>query len=160
MTELLGGAAAQDTDKTGANDLEEMKAFFEKDYFAFRQAGIEIVEAQRGDETHPPRAKCIMPVTENHLNASGFVMGGAIFTLADLTASVASNAGQPNTVTEGGQIRYLRGADCKMLTADAVAVFSGKKTNYCEVTVTDENGTLIAKASFSGFRILPDREKK
>ncbi|MBQ6469749.1 MAG: PaaI family thioesterase [Lachnospiraceae bacterium] len=136
-------------------DLAEMKAFFANDYFA-KNAGIEILAVRRAQRGRPSYAKCGMRVTENHLNASGYVMGGAIYTLADLTAAVASNVGQPVTVSQAGQISYLRGADCRMLYAEAESTFSGKKTNFTEVSVRDENGTLIAKATFNGFRILKE----
>ncbi|MBE5996917.1 MAG: PaaI family thioesterase [Lachnospiraceae bacterium] len=136
-----------------SEDLAAMRAFFEKDIFA-KNAGITILEAVRAGENNPSYAKCEMRITEGHLNASGFVMGGAIYTLADLTAAVASNVGQPVTVSQAGQISYLHSADCKVLTAEAVCPFAGKKTNFTEVTVKDENGVLIAKATFNGFRIL------
>ena len=146
-------AAENPSAADSGEDLAAMRAFFEKDLFA-RSAGITITAARRAEGGASSYARCEMEITQNHLNASGFVMGGAIYTLADLTASVASNVGQPVTVSQAGQISYLRAADCRTLIAEAVCPFSGKKTNFSEVTIRDENGTLIAKATFNGFRIL------
>ena len=133
-------------------DLNAMRAFFARDIFA-KNAGIEILSVRRGHNGKPSYAKCGMHITEGHLNASGYVMGGAIFTLADLTAAVASNVGQPVTVSQAGQISYLHSADCKTLYAEAESPYAGKRTNFTEVTIRDENGTLIAKATFNGFRV-------
>lgn len=119
-----------------------------RDRFA-EQAGITIEEVRDG------YARCEMPVTDSHLNASDYVMGGAIYTLADLTASAASNLNHPVTVSLNGQISYLRAARCRKLIAEAECPYDGRHTNYTEVTVKDEEGTLIARAAFTGYRILP-----
>ena len=136
-----------------SEDLAAMRAFFKEDRFA-EKAGVKILEVRRAEEGKPSYARCEMEITKDHLNASGFVMGGAIYTLADLTAAVASNVGQPVTVSQAGQISYLHSADCKLLTAEAECPFSGRKTNFTEVTIRDEKDVLISKATFNGFRIL------
>ena len=66
--------------------LTEIQEAFSHDRFATNQANIRIVSAQ------PDFAVCEMPITPEHLNARGTVMGGAIFTLADFTAAVAANS--------------------------------------------------------------------
>ena len=66
--------------------LTEIQEAFSHDRFATNQANIRIVSAQ------PDFAVCEMPITPEHLNARGTVMGGAIFTLADFTAAVAAKA--------------------------------------------------------------------
>ena len=63
--------------------LNEIQEAFSGDRFATNRAEIRIVSAQDG------AAVCEMPITTEHLNARGTVMGGAIFTLADFTAAVA-----------------------------------------------------------------------
>ena len=63
------------------NSLEEIRAYFAQDKFA-AQAQCSIIEAA------PNHAICEMPITENHLNANGTVMGGAMFTLADFTMAI------------------------------------------------------------------------
>lgn len=135
-------------------DIEIAKAFFGNDLFATQQAGIEILEVTRAGDG-PAVAKCRMEIRDHHMNANRIVMGGAIYTLADYTASIASNAGREiaNTVSLAGQITYLHAARCRELIAYAVCPYDGKRTNFSEVTIIDEKGTLIAKATFNGYRV-------
>ena len=125
--------------------LEKTKQFFANDLFA-KSSGITIEDAREG------YALCVMHICDNHQNASGFVMGGAIYTLADFAAGVASNCGRPVTVTSSAQINFLRAAKCAELRAEAHVIREGTRTNYTEVGITDENGTLIARASANGYR--------
>ena len=68
-------------------NLEEAKAFFEKDYFAMG-CGIQIDEVGEGT------SKCSFEIETRHLNGGGIVQGGAIFTLADFAFAVAANTGE------------------------------------------------------------------
>ena len=68
----------------GFNNVEEIKEFFKNDLYATKLTGIEIVEVKEN------YAKCKMEITQNHRNAAGGVMGGAIFTLADFCCAVAT----------------------------------------------------------------------
>ena len=83
----------------------EAQKIFSADRFATNAAGIRILKAEDN------YALCSMPLGENHLNANGFVMGGAIFTLADFAFAVATNT-DPDTMTVSltSQITYLRPA--------------------------------------------------
>ena len=123
--------------------IEGMK----NDHYALDLTGIVVEEVT---ETH---AVCSMPVRNEILNTRGYVMGGALFTLADYTASLIANYAQPVTISAAGQIHYLHGANKGVLRAEAVQPFSGRKLCYTEVTITDEEGTLIAKATFNGYRV-------
>ena len=69
--------------------LEEVANHFANDKFATRAAGCTVVEARRG------HAVCEMKLAEIHRNATGNVMGGAIFTLADFALAIACNIGEP-----------------------------------------------------------------
>ena len=80
--------------------LEQARAFFQKDCFATENgAVIEAVE--------DGMARCSMMLTPHHLNAAGNVMGGAIFTLADFTAAVATNWQGTLHVSRTSQITFL-----------------------------------------------------
>ena len=65
--------------------LEEAKFFFQQDKFATCAAGIVLKELDENG------AVCTMTITDNHLNAVGSVMGGALFTLADFGFAAAAN---------------------------------------------------------------------
>lgn len=62
--------------------IEDIRELFKTDRFA-TDAGVEIVDAASG------YARCRLAVRPEHKNAGGIVMGGVVFTLADLTFAVA-----------------------------------------------------------------------
>jgi len=126
--------------------IEKDAERFNKDNFAISQAGIKILAAEKG------YAKCEMPITNNHLNADGVVMGGAIFTLADFTASLASNMLNDKCVTLNGNIHFLSPADTKVLFAETKMIKNGKSIAVCDVDITDDNGKLCAKYTGTGYR--------
>jgi acyl-CoA thioesterase len=114
-----------------------LKEFFKADrYAAF--SGIELLEAE------PGRAKAKMPVREMHLNAVNVVQGGAIFTLADLTFAAAVNACGNPAVSVETSIRYFKSAGSGTLFAEAKAVHLHRKLATFQVTVTNQDGELIA----------------
>ena len=65
--------------------MDEARKMFAKDRFATEQTGAVI------EEVAPNYAKCSMQIMDQHRNAYGGVMGGAIYTLADFAFAVASN---------------------------------------------------------------------
>ena len=86
-----------------------------------------------------------MEVTEKHLNAGGVCQGGAIFTLADLALAAVTNSGLQLTFAINSSIFYHRSAMLgDTLTAEAVAVSKHPKVHYCEVSVKNQDGVLIA----------------
>lgn len=124
------------------------KTAFSEDKYATELTGIDILEVDKH------YAKCKLDIKRCHQNVTGMVMGGAIFTLADFTFAIASNAGNDKTVTASAQINYLAPADQKELIAEAICVKDGKSICYYEVTVKDENQKLVSKVSLNGFKIV------
>ncbi len=128
--------------------LEEAREFFAGDLFATRQAGVVI------EEVGEDRARCSMKLTGDHRNAYGGVMGGAIYTLADLAFAVASNFGKENaTVSMVSQANFLSMSKGEVLYADAELVKDGRSTCFYEVRVSDDTGKLIAVVSFTGAHL-------
>lgn len=128
-------------------NLEKAREFFGGDLFATKASGIIIEEV--GDHY----AKCSFEIQENHKNAYGGVMGGAIFTLADYTFAVSSNYNQPQTVSTTSQITFLGMAKGKKLTAQSTLIKDGKSTCLYVVDVTDELGTKIAYVTINGMKL-------
>ncbi len=128
--------------------LEYLKEFFKNDIFATKMLGANILEASND------YAKCEFLVNENHKNAKGIVMGGAIFTLADFTFAVATNQHEEYfTVSTNANISYFRpGAGLKLI-AEANKIKDGRSVCFYEVSVFDENETLIAKVSITGTHV-------
>ncbi len=129
------------------SDLEKARDFFYKDLYATKLSGIQI------DEVSEHYAKCTMKITENHKNAYGGVMGGAIFTLADFTFAVASNFNVPQTVSVTSQINYTGMAKGEKLIAEAKVIKDGRSTCLYEIIITDDKETQVAFVTITGMKL-------
>lgn len=99
--------------------LEEVASYFANDQFATRAAGCTVVEARRG------HAVCEMKLTEIHRNATGNVMGGAIFTLADFALAITCNIGEPPSVSVSNTIKYFSATKGKSSSLPAMSINRG-----------------------------------
>lgn len=113
---------------------------YKNDIFA-NQTGITI------EELNQQHAKLSFTVESRHLNAGNVAHGGAIFTLCDIAMAAMANFKQPVSVSIQSDIRFLAVAlEGDRLTAEAIEVFGRKKMYNCRVSVTNQNGELIAIA--------------
>lgn len=130
-------------------ELERLRKVFRDDLFATEAAGITIEDAR------PGYARCEMELKRHHRNAMGAVMGGAIFTLADLVGAVASNYGKerPDTVALHADITFLSTAKGSRLIAEANCVKAGRTASLYDISITDDLGTKVARASINGFTV-------
>ncbi len=126
--------------------LEEIRTYFRNDRFA-SAAGCEI------EEVGEKYAKCSLLLSDLHRNALGGVMGGAIFTLADLAFAVATNWEKPGTVAISSNIAYLSAPRGTCLTAEAECIKDGRTTCYYRIPVKDELGTPVAELTVTGFHL-------
>lgn len=127
--------------------LEEVIEYFKDDHYAMKTTGIELIDVRK------EYAKCKMPITTNHRNAMGGVMGGAIFTLGDFAFGVAANCDQPLTVSLNLHIHYLNMTKGTVLYAEAHCNKSGGKTCHYTVVVTDDLGVEVARLAATGMRV-------
>ncbi|MCR4755014.1 MAG: PaaI family thioesterase [Lachnospiraceae bacterium] len=128
--------------------LEEAREMFSKDLYATKLSGITI------EEVGENYAKCAMKLTEDHKNAYGGIMGGAIYTLADLAFAVASNFDKPaSTVSLVGTATFLSMTRGSILYAEASLIKDGKTNCFYDVRVYDDLGRDIAVVSFTGAHI-------
>ena len=126
--------------------LEEARRTFENDRFATKN-GARIEELSDG------HCVCSMDITDDHRNALGGIMGGAIFTLADFAFAVASNDDHSPTVALDVNIHFLTSSKGDRLTATARKVKSGRTTSVFEITVTDDGGKEIALFIGTGYKL-------
>ncbi len=129
----------------------KLSEFLLNDRFA-RQAGAEILTIE------PGYAKVRMEVTPDHLNATGVCQGGALFTLADLAFAAVANSYGQITLSLSANITFLKAASNGWLYAEAREVHHHNRIPYIEVRIAQEDGTLIAIMTSSGYRkkdILP-----
>jgi acyl-CoA thioesterase len=96
---------------------------------------------------------CSMEISERHRNANHGVMGGAIFTLADLAFAAASNNVHVQTVAQQVSVNFLSGSRGTKLTAKAVCRKDGRTSAVYNVDVTDDLGRDIAELVFTGFKL-------
>lgn len=127
-------------------DLENaIKKFFERDRFA-HYVGIELIRVGAGF------AVTRLELSEKHLNGLNVVQGGAIYTLADFAFAAATNSGGLATVGINTGITYFKAPQGKVITAEAKELEAGKKICGCDVDIFDEDGSLIARFSGTGYR--------
>lgn len=128
-----------------SKEIQALKEFFLHDEFA-RQNGIEIVDISDG------YARTQVRIEPRHLNASGSVQGGVLFTLADLAFAAATNSHGTLTVTSAANITFVRGATTGIITAEARELVNHHHLPFCEVQVTDQADNLLAVFTASGYR--------
>ena len=117
-----------------------------QDKYAIKTTGVNV------DFVEVNHAICSLNIENKHLNANGFVMGGAIFTLADYAFGCAANEDVENCVTLASNISFTRPAKGPKLFAEAKCVKDGRTICFYEVTITDSAGKIVAYAQTSGFR--------
>ena len=125
--------------------LQEAQAYFQNERFATSN-GMTL------EELSETRAVCAMEIAENHHNALGGVMGGAIFTLADFAFAVACNQDHSPTVAIDVSIHFLSAPRGERLIARARRVKSGRTTGVWEVAVSDDLGRDVALFVGTGFK--------
>ena len=126
--------------------LDERREFFKGDKFA-TNSGMYIEDAT--DEY----CICSVEVNDNHKNAYGGVMGGAIFTLADLAFAAFTNNLHHPTVAQQVSINYLNAPKGKKIFAKATMIKNGRTSMIVNVDVTDDTGRDVAKFIGTGFKL-------
>ena len=128
------------------NTLEEAREFFKNDKFA-TNAGMQI------DDYCEDGATCSVVLTDDHQNAYGGVMGGAIFTLADLAFAVTANNIHSLSVASQVSINYLSAPKGSKLIAKAKCIKDGKTTSVITVNVSDDTGRDVALFTGTAFKL-------
>ncbi len=126
-----------------ANMERILQAFGEK-HFAGK-IGCQIVSVV------PEESVCRLQITEQHLNATGNVQGGVIFTLGDFAFAVAANAFGKVTVTLNSSISYLRAAKGTELLATAKQVSRSNRICVYEVDIRDNTDVHVAQMTITGY---------
>ena len=115
------------------------------------------------DIIEPGKTKGWLEIAEIHQQQKGYVHGGVIATVADITAGFAAYTLVPedhHVVTGEIKVSYFSPGIGDKLYAEGYVVKPGKKINFCEAEVWCLNGeekTLIAKASTSMVTVFPHK---
>ena len=125
---------------------DKVRLFFEKDVYAVDTTGAYIVSISEDE------ARCGMKVEHKHINGSGIVQGGALFTLADFAFGVlADSKGHPQ-VSVSNTISYLRPGELgDTLTAVAKVVSTGNKICFYKVDIYNQDSKHLATMDVTGY---------
>ncbi len=130
------------------SDLEEARAFFAKDRYATEVTGIVI------EDVGEHYAKCSLKLDGRHLNAVGHVMGGVVYTMADLTFAISTNfRTERPTVTNVAQVSYLNSPEGDTLYSESKLLKDGHRICFYEIRIRDNTGKDIAIVSMNGYHI-------
>ena len=125
---------------------EEAREYFKGDRFA-------TLNGMQLDELTEEMSVCSMTLGDGHKNANGGIMGGVMFTLADLAfAALANNLHMP-TVAQQVSINYLNPPKGGKLIAKATCKKNGHATMVLNEDVTDDTGRAIAQFVGTGFKL-------
>ena len=125
---------------------EEAQEYFKNDLFA-SNAGMKL------DELTENTSVCSVDITDALKNANGGVMGGAIFTLADLALAAVANQIHRPSVASQVSINYLSAPKGSRLIAKAKTVKAGRTTTVIQVDVSDDTGRDIALFIGTAFKL-------
>jgi len=99
-------------------------------------------------ELKPGYAKITMKLVPEHLNFNGMVFGGVVMAIADQAFAYASNSLVMPSIATQFNIHLIAGASVgDELTAEGRVLKSGRRIGVTEMTVTNQTGKLIAKAT-------------
>ncbi len=99
-------------------------------------------------ELSPGYAKVAIKLTPEYQNFNGLVFGGIVMAVADQAFAYASNSIAHPSIASQFNIHFITGAGVDdELTAECRVVRSGRRVGISEMTVTNQAGKLIAKAT-------------
>ncbi len=99
-------------------------------------------------ELSPGYAKITLKLSPEYQNFNGLVFGGIIMAVADQAFAYASNSLAYPSIASQFNIHFIAGANKDdELTAEGRVVKSGRRAGLSEMTVINQEGKLIAKAT-------------
>lgn len=99
-------------------------------------------------ELSPGYARVTIKLTPEYQNFNGLVFGGIVMAVADQAFAYASNSIAHPSIASQFNIHFIAGAKVDdELTAECRVVRSGRRVGISEMTVTNQKGKLIAKAT-------------
>lgn len=131
---------------------EEIEEFFKKDTFAYKQADCRITESYVG---HGVAEMVLDPA--KHFNAQGFVMGGAVFTLADYAFAAATMPGVVDAVSLVSTIEFMKSPKGKKLIARCNIDRGGNHVGFYTTDVFDDEDVHVARVVTTCYKPTPPK---
>jgi acyl-CoA thioesterase len=99
-------------------------------------------------ELTPGYARVTMTIVPEHVNFNGMVFGGIIMCLADQAFAYGMNSIISPNIATHFTIQLISGAKVgDVLTAECRCLKNGRRVGFAEMTVSNQEGKLIAKAT-------------
>lgn len=137
-------------DKTASDNVEELLAAARDEPIA-DFLGMQLLELSQG------YSKVMLRVLPEHENFNGLTFGGIIMALADQAFGYAVNSVRRPNVASQFNIHFIAPARAgDELIAEGRVLKSGRRVSIAEMTVANQEGKLIAKAT--GTTIPLDNE--
>lgn len=105
------------------------------------------------DEASYGCVKMSVEVTPQTTNPYGMIHGGVLFMLADSVAGLTGISLGKKVVTHSSNIFFIKSTRSGYVHAQPRIIHNGRSTILLEVDMTDDDGTLICKATFTMFVI-------
>lgn len=125
--------------------LDHITTYVENDEYA-KSLGIAFIEIRN------EYAKCELEIRGQHRNAIGSLHGAVIFSLADIAFGAACNT-LYTSIGMQAEIKYLNKPVGNRLCAEAKLVSGSRKIGNYAVSITDDQGTLVASMSSICYRL-------
>jgi len=110
-------------------------------------------------ELSPGYAKVSMEILPEYVNFNGVVFGSIVMALADYAFSLASNSLiSPSLATQFNIHLLAAAAVGDTIFCEGKTVKSGKRVGISEMTVTDQDGKLIAKATGTTIPVIDNKK--
>ncbi len=110
--------------------------------------GMELVEVS------PGYARVVMKMRPEFQTFTGFIFGGIIMSLADQAFACAVNCGDRTSIATQFNMHFIAGPSPQdQLIAECRAVRQGRRVDTCEMTVTNQDGKLMATATGTAIPI-------
>ena len=128
-------------ENTATNNVSELMAAVKNEPIA-SFLNMQLLELQ------PGYAKVMLKVLPEHQNFNGVAFGGIIMAVADQAFGYAVNSMRRPNVASQFNIHFIAPARAgDELVAEGRVVKSGRRVSIAEMTVTNQEGKLIARAT-------------
>lgn len=99
-------------------------------------------------ELSPGHARVEIPLLPEHLNFNGLVFGGIVMAVADQAFAYAVNSVTRSSIATQFNLHFIAAARTgDTLVAEARLLKHGRRVSIAEITVTNRDGRLIARAT-------------
>ena len=106
-------------------------------------------------ELTPGYARVSMKLKPEYLNFNGLIFGGIVVAVADQAFAYATNSLIQPSLASQFNIHFLAAPDVNdELIGECRVLRSGKRVGVSEMTVTNQNGKLIAKATGTTIPVI------